>query len=142
MAYCEVSDVELILKKEYGQSTQPTKARVTQICTNVSAELDGYMAAAGYTVPVTATEALPILQSISEKCAAVQAWHESRDTDAAFPKIQTWTDECSAFKMALRKGEAWLPGLTPESDFEAAFGIAPTIPRDTYFTTGQTLDQE
>lgn len=142
MAYCTVADVERMLKEEYGQSSQPTKARVSDICDNVSAELDGYLAAGGYTVPVTDSQALAMLAAVAEKCAAVQVWHESRDTDASFPKIEDWRSDCVEFKRAVRKGEVWLPGVTPEGDAQPAFGVAPVPQRDRYWTTGQELDDE
>lgn len=143
MAYCDADYVSRMTKDPYGATTQPTKERVTEITEGVSAELDGYLAAAGYTVPVTAPQsALDFLEILCGKCSAVQAWHESRDTDAAYPKITDWQADCAAAKMALRKGELILPGIVPTGDFEPAFGIVPTIPRDRYFTTEQTLDQE
>jgi len=142
MAYCTVSDVERMTRDVYTDSSQPSRARVETICTNVSAELDGYLAAGGYTVPVTNTQALAMLKAVAEKCAAVQAWHESRDTDASFPKIEDWRNDCVEFKRAIRKGEVWLPGITPEGDAQIAFGVVSTVSRDSWFTTRQELEED
>lgn len=140
MAYCAIADVEAMLHETYGAGTMPSHARVEDICDNVSAEIDGVLAAAGYTVPVTSAQALALLKSYAEKAAAAEAWHEGHTTDAALPKIEYWEKSYADFLARIRRGEQSLPGITVTADYVPAFGVAPAVPRDNYFTTEQTLD--
>lgn len=140
MSYCTVDNVETLVGQEYGAGTRPTRTEVGTLCENISAELDGVLAAAGYSTPVAASASLTMLRHYATMGTAVQAWHAGYITDADYPRIQSWQTAYRDFLLRIRKGEQWLPDVTPASEMEAAFAVAAHPQRDAYWTTGQALD--
>lgn len=63
--YCTLDDVSPLISAigELGDETQLTQAGAGTLITQVSAEIDGYLRARGYVIPVTDNEALATLRA-------------------------------------------------------------------------------
>jgi hypothetical protein len=72
--------------------------------------------------------------------AAVQAWHAGFSSGDEPPRVAYWREQVDAFIARLRRGEQQLPGATTEEGVDdPAFGIAPAVPRESYWLTGEEL---
>lgn len=132
MAYCTVADVQALMGITFG--VRPTSAQVLDFIDSVAAVLDGYIQAAGYDVPVTATDAVAMLKDFNAKGAACSTWHAGYVSDVPMPRATFWCEEYTQFKKDLRDGKVQLPGLEPESDLDPVFNIVQQPPRDGYWT--------
>jgi len=141
MSYCDVTDIEQEMQLTISIDGRPNRADVTEIIAEVSSDLDGIAQAAGYTVPVTSESAARVMKRYTRLCTAAQVWNSGFISMAPPVRLEYWEGQCEGFKERLRKGEQYLPGLTPESDLDPAFGIATFPNRDRYWQT-RTLDEE
>jgi hypothetical protein len=137
MAYCTVEDLEKEMQLTVSIGGRPDREDVEAIITDVAAELDGIAQAAGYTVPVTNSQAVALLKRYNTVCACVSVWHSGFISDAAPARVEYWDKQCEAFKMRLKKGEQQLPGLTPTSDIDPVFSIVAFPNRDRYWRTDE-----
>jgi len=137
MSYCTVTDVETLMQIKFSLNSRPNLKQVKEIIAAVAAELDGVVQAAGYTVPVTATAAKAVLTRENTLGAACECWHAGYISDTAPARAEYWCEQYAAFLNRLRKGEQQLPGLTPTSDLDPAFAIAPQVARDPYWGRGE-----
>lgn len=109
MTYCTYSDVEETAGEEYTGSSQPSKARVVEVCIEVSLEIDAVLLAAGYTtVPATGTNDLALLKQYARFGSAAAAWHEGHVTDDEYPRVEFWEKSYRDFLPRLRRGEQGL----------------------------------
>jgi hypothetical protein len=115
-------------------SGRPVVDDAQEIVDNVAAEIDGVCQAAGYTVPVSDTAAVAMLKHYNQLGAAVAIWHAGWVSEDAPARVDYWERTYTAFLTRIRKGEQQLPGLSPQSDIDAAFAIAQTPPRSWYIT--------
>ena len=136
MSYCVVSDIEALMGIKFGHHTgRPTYEEVEDdFIVRVAARLDGVAQAAGYTVPVTSTQALALMKTMNAYGAACAIWHAGYVSQAAPARVEYWCDEYRQFLTDLRKGDMDLPGEDPEGDLDPVFGIAQSPARDGYFT--------
>lgn len=139
MAYCTIADVEVLTEIDWTAATAPTIAQVENMIDNVAAEIDGVLQASGYDVPVSAADALEMLRSINAFGVGPEAYHATFLVEMLPPKVKYWQDRYDRFLKAVRAGEVQLPGLEPESDLDAAWGIAPSIQREDYWLTDEEL---
>lgn len=139
MSYCSVDHVAARTGFTYSATSKPTYDEVVEIIANIAAEMDGVLQAAGYTVPVAGAQAVAMLKHYNVLGAAYQAWHAGVSGTDRFPKVEAWQTDYRDFLSRIRKGEQQLPGISPLSDIDAAFGIVPTTRRDYYWSTGQEL---
>ena len=142
MAYCDVADVEQTMRLTISIDGNPNRADVEEFIDDVAAELDGIAQAAGYTVPVTTTQAVALMKRYNRICAAVATWHAGYISDNSPARVEYWHEQCEGFKNRLRKGEQQLPGLTPTSDLDPAFGIHTFPNRDAYWTTRNNVEDD
>lgn len=141
MAYCDVEDIEKEMQLTVSIGGRPDRDDVDAIIDDVAAELDGIAQAAGYTVPVTGTQAVALMKRYNTICACVAVWHSGFVSDAAPARVDYWDKQCEGFKSRLRKGDQQLPGLTPESDIDPAFEIVRLPNRDRYWRTREDIDE-
>jgi hypothetical protein len=136
MAYCTVENVQAVMQTTFSHSSGfPLYDDVQEYVDTVSSNLDGVLQAAGYTVPVTAADAVALLKRYNTFGAACQAYHAGyRTEDILPPHAEYWCQEYRDFLSRIRKGEQQLPGLEPEGDIDPVFMIVQTPPRDRYFT--------
>lgn len=140
MAYCTVADVEALMQIKFSHgSGRPLYADVEQMITDVAADLDGVVQAAGYTVPVTTAAAVALLRRYNTYGAAVAAWHAGYVSADEPPRVAYWRMQYEAFLARLRRGEQNLPGLTPESDLDPAWAVVPLMARDPYWGHGEDI---
>ena len=139
MAYCTISDLEVLTEIDWTPTTAPTIAQVEKMIDNVAAEIDGVLQASGYDVPVSGADALELLRSINAFGTGPEAYHATFLVEVLPPKVQYWQDRYDRFLKSVRAGEAQLPGLEPESDIDAAWGIAPSPQREDYWLTNEAL---
>lgn len=141
MAYCTVENVEREMQLTISIGGRPDRTDVEDIIDDVAAELDGIVQAAGYTVPVTGTQAVALMKLYNTVCACVAVWHNGFISDAAPSRVDYWDKQCEGFKTSLKKGEQNLPGLTPTSDIDPAFAIATTPNRDRYWRNREDITE-
>jgi len=132
--YCTVADVQQMMQTTFTLTSRPTIEQVKGLITTVSSRLNGTAQAAGYTVPVTDTLGLTLMNNACAYGTSCAAWHAGYGSMEAPARVEYWCKEYKDFLAALRKGEVELPGLTPESDLDPAFGIVPQPPRDRLWT--------
>jgi len=140
MAYCTRAQLQGLMDQTFAATSSPTATEVEQMIDDVASEIDGVLRAAGYSTPVTATNALPLLRRMNQFGAAPSAFHGSALTDTEPARVKYWREAYDAFLVRIRKGEQYLPDLDPEeADDEFAFGIAPGIQREEYWLTDQEI---
>ncbi len=142
MSYCTPEDVDTLMGVNvFDAETIPDNPELGQIIAGRAALLDGAAQAAGYTVPVTGTQAKRLMRDMNTFGAACAAWHAGQISEQISPpRVEYWCNEFSNFLEALREGTIQLPGETPESDNDGYFFIRPQIPRDGYLTQQERLD--
>jgi len=141
VAYCDVADIEKEMQLTISIGGRPDREDVEAIIDDIAAELDGIAQAAGYTVPVTGTQAVALMKRYNTICACVPVWHSGFVSDSPPARVEYWDKQCEAFKMRLKKGEQQLPGLLPESEIDPAFEIASFPNRDRHWRTREELDE-
>jgi hypothetical protein len=136
MAYCTVADVEKAMQRKFSHNSGfPRYDDVQEYIDGVAANLNGILQAMGYTVPVTATDAVALLKRYNTFGAACQAYHAGyRTEDILPPHAEYWCNQYSEFIARLEEGAQQLPGLTPEGPDDPVFEIVQSPPRDRYFT--------
>lgn len=140
MSYCAVSDVERLMGIKFTATSRPATDDVSAFIDHAAADLDGVAQSAGYTVPVTGTQAVALMKRYNVYGAAVAAWHAGFVSDDLPPRVEYWDTQYNNFIARLRRGEQELPGADSESDTDPFFGIAPAVPRDEYWTTEESLE--
>ena len=140
MAYCTLGDLEALMRINFTAATDPTATEVEQMITDIAAEIDGVLQAAGYTVPVTAAQAVQYLRKMNTFGAGPEAWYAYAMMDSEPPNVAYWRARYERFLEDIREGKLQLPGLEPLGEEQAYFGIAPGIQRDSYWLTDQRVD--
>ena len=110
MPYCTVAEVQALTGITYSSITRPTTTEVTEFVSDVAAEIDGVLQAAGYALPITDSAALNLLGRYNKFGAAVQAWHAGFNSNDEPPRVEYWRTAYEAFLNRIRKGEQELPG--------------------------------
>ena len=128
--YCSTEDIQALTGLVFTASTTPTLREVGTLITDVSADIDGILGAAHYTVPVADPEARRMLRGYVKFGVAVRAWFAGRLSDDEPPNVTYWKEEYRSFVARLRSGDQRLPGLTPGQN-ENTYSIAFAIERDT-----------
>ena len=141
MAYCLITDVQRITGLTFTLTSRPTIEQADAVIDDIAADLDGVLQAAGYTVPVTATQALGTLKRYNELGASCDCWHGAYQSQDAPARVARWCGQYDEFLKRIRMGQQQLPGLDPESDLDPAFDIVPQPPRDGYLTSGESLEE-
>ena len=140
MAYCTPEDVEGLMQARFTVNTRPSAPDADMIVDNIAADLDGIAQAAGYTVPVTATQAKALMKRYNTLGAACECWHSGWRSDAQTPpNVEYWCNTYTDFIKRLRAGEQQLPGINPESNTDGYFIARPQIPRDGWLTQSEEL---
>jgi len=139
MAYCTIENVEVLTEISWTDATSPTTTQVESMIDNVANEIDGVLQASGYSVPVSGTAALELLRSINAFGVGPEAYHATYLVESLPPKVKYWQDRYDKFLASVRAGEVQLPALEPESDIDAAWGIAPSPQREDYWLTNEAL---
>lgn len=123
--YCTVEQLQDLMSLTFTSTSKPTDAKAAEIIEEVSGELDGVIAAAGYELPITNAGALLLLRRYNTFGAAASCWHAGYVTDNDLPRVTYWATEYNNFIRRLKNGEQALPGETPESGVnDPAFAIA------------------
>jgi len=122
---------------QFTSVSRPKTDEALSAVDTVASEIDGVLQAAGYTLPVTNASALSLLKRYNKFGAAAQAWHSGFTSDDEPPHVRYWRETYENFLARLRRGEQELPGA--DADEDIAFGIAPAVPRDGYWLTGEEL---
>lgn len=91
--------------------TQPNLTEIESLITSVSAELDGILKAAGYSLPISVsnTDSLALLKSYARYGVACRAWHGAVGGTDRFPRVERWCKDYHDFLARLRRGEQQLP---------------------------------
>ena len=120
----------------FNSATIPDHPETAAIISGRAALLDGAAQAAGYTVPVTATQAQALMKEMNTYGAACAAWHAGQTSEQlAPPRVEYWCGEFENFLAGLKDGSIQLPGLVPESDIDPVFEIAAFPNRSRYWRT-------
>lgn len=126
MSYCVVKDVEDLMQQKFTNSTSPPMSKVAQLVMDVSADLDGVLIAAGYTLPITGTLSLSMLRRYTTYGVAAGAWHAGVHTDSDTPRVVYWTTEYREFIGRLRRQEEFLPDEDADNALtDPVFELAP-----------------
>jgi hypothetical protein len=139
MAYCTEADLEELMDMQFDATTEPTSARVVIMIADVASEIDGVLRAAGYSPPITATDALGLLRKMNSFGAAPTVFHAAVFVEQEPPKVAYWRSVYDGFIARIRKGEQQLPGLDPEADIDPVFAITPSPQREEYWLTDQDI---
>jgi hypothetical protein len=110
MAYCTTAEVQSLTGLTFSGTSRPTTTEVDEFVSDVAAELDGVLQAAGYTLPITDSDALNLLGRYNKFGSAVQAWHAGYLSNDEPPRVAYWRTAYENFLNRLRKGEQELPG--------------------------------
>lgn len=109
MAYCVETDVEGLTGLDIGTGTQPSTSELAQIMTNISAEIDGVLRAAGYDAPITSgTNDLALLKHYATLGSGYTAWHATIRSTEKFYNVESWETDYRNFLSRLRRGEQML----------------------------------
>lgn len=137
MAYCLVADVQRLTGVTFTSTSRPTTSDVETIIATVSADLDGILNAAGYSVvPAVDATALLLLKQYSAMGAAVQSWHAGFLSDDEPPRVEFWRTQYEAFITRLREGTQVLPGSVADPS-AADISIADVLTRSDSTLTSQ-----
>lgn len=137
MAYCVVADVQRLMGVTFTSTSRPTTADVETIITSVSADLDGILKAAGYSiVPAVDATALLLLKQYAAMGAAVASWHAGFVSDDEPPRVEYWRTQYEAFITRLRNGTQVLPGSVADPT-AADVSIADVLTRSDSTLTNQ-----
>lgn len=124
MAYCVVSDVQALMGQTFNATSRPTVAEVMAAIDETAAEIDGVLAAAGYTVPVSGTASVLTCKRINTYGAAVNAWHTGVIADEEPARVVFWREAYANFISRIRRGEQSLPDESPTAAPNTGFGVA------------------
>lgn len=114
MAYCTLKNVEAKTGLTYNGESQPTNTEVLTIVTDVAAEIDGVLRAAGYSVPATGANDKALLRHYNTLGAAYQAWHAGISGTDKFPRVEAWERDYRDFLSRIRRGEQTLIDQVPD----------------------------
>ena len=142
MSYCTPEDVDNLMGiVAFTNATIPDYQETQGFITGRAALLDGAAQAAGYTVPVTATQAKALMKEMNIYGAACAAWHAGQVSESLLPpRVEYWCSQYDDFIKALKEGTVQLPGETPQSANDGYFLIRPQIPRDGFLTQQELLE--
>ena len=132
--YCAIKDVQDLTQLNFTQVSRPTESDVIDMIARIAAEIDGVCQAAGYVVPITATQAVAMLRTYNTMGAAVMAWHAGYVSDTLPARVEYWERTYRDFLTRIRNGQQQLPGESASSDEDIDFAIAPTLRRDNYWS--------
>jgi hypothetical protein len=110
MAYATVADMrEFLPRIEISDTTSPSTAQVERQLDLVSAKIDGILSAQGYSVPVSATDALDVDEQIQEIARKVKdavtttfsssqtkLLHYDRNPSANACRLRASPDQCAS----------------------------------------------
>jgi hypothetical protein len=111
MGYASAADVErLDAALSFTPNSLPSRDDVTLMCEDVSAEIDGILAAQNYTVPVptTATVSFRLLRRFTALCANALAQRAAPDS----PNAEAAEKACADCMKRLEDAKVVLPDAT------------------------------
>ncbi|MCX7844362.1 MAG: hypothetical protein N2507_03290 [Candidatus Bipolaricaulota bacterium] len=120
MPYLSVEDIERELGLTFGPHSHPTRAQVAEILEQVEAELDGFVAALGYGVPVRAPrpQAMLTQAALWAACARVLGAYAGATLEAS-PREQAYWERYRDFCDRLLAQ----PGILAGADRAPASGV-------------------
>lgn len=125
-SYCDLEDVEGHTGYHYDGTTQPTNAKAMQIILDISAELDGALKAAGYTLPIpdTATMSLRLLKHYASMAAAYRCWTAMFKGGTPPPGVEAWREDFKEFLEKIEQDKMRLPDYEPTTGkYDAIFRV-------------------
>lgn len=123
MAYCAIADVQEEMGTTFSTTSKPTTARVTAAIDEVAAILDGVLAAAGYTVPLTGASSLLKLKRINTYGACVTSWHSGIISNDLPVRVEFWQGQFDAFIQRVKDGTEIMPDDTPTATPNSSFSM-------------------
>lgn len=149
-SYADAGDVEARLQGwlassvPFTISTEPTLAQVDDHIDEAEAELNGVLAAQGYTsIPATGANDVKLLRKHTANEAAYQVWVTAFGGQGDVPDtVKSWHAGFAALVNRLRKGEQDLIDQTPQSDDDGVFFIVRSPVRDDTFTDRTAIESD
>lgn len=135
--YAAVADVQALLSTllVIGPATAPSTAQVQTFLDQTAAEINGVLAAQGYTsVPATGANDLLLIGGFVAEKSAAKTWHAAFQGTDSPDNVQSWEKGYADFLNRLRQGQQHLVDQAPAGEGEAVFGIVRHPTRDSYFT--------
>ncbi len=123
MVYIGVSDIQRELGLEFSETSKPTAAEVQEIIDQVEAELNGFVASLGYSVPVTDGQGAKILAQAAlwGACSRVIAAYAGATANAN-PRETTYWERYRDFIDRLLANPGILHGANRASGLSGAGG--------------------
>jgi hypothetical protein len=131
--YATVADVERYVpaRAPFQANTKPSATQVAALITDATADIEGVLAEAGYSLPIatTATQAFQIVQAACAKCAAELVERVAPTSN----RVEHYAKMCSEAKKMLAAGK--LPGVdlgtdTGQARYSPTEATAPIFTRD------------
>lgn len=128
MAYCAITDVELInaLRGAYSATTKPTATQVGTMIDMIYAEINAVLSSVGLTVPVTANDFLRLTNALGAAAMAEAAGGMPGKTENKDPRDWRWQKYERNIEMlkadpALSGGTAVSSGQYAVNDFTTGY---------------------
>lgn len=136
MPYLTVADIERELGLSFSEASQPTSVEVEEIIGEVEAELDGFVASLGFSVPVMAERPRAMLAQAAlwAACARVLAAYAGATLDVS-PREQAYWERYRDFCDRLLAHPGILAGAK-RADESGVHGLTPIEIGEPFFRMG------
>ena len=114
LVYCELTDVEARTGLNFGGEEQPSNTKAMEIIEKVAFEINGYLKAAGYSLPVTDATDRQFLSHYNDLGAAYQCWYAAVQGTDDHVNAQSWKEDYLRFLSDIRDGKVELPVGSPD----------------------------
>jgi len=121
-AYCSSDDLaDLLPTVTFSTTTTPSSTQVTTYCDLISYEIDGMLRSRGVTTPVTDSDALAYLQTVSLYGVAAMALAAKFGSDAA--AAVAWETRYRDCLAAIRDGAVTIDAAVDAAGFGEGFTL-------------------
>jgi hypothetical protein len=140
MAYAAVTDIEARLQNwpaiaTLDGSSKPSATEVEAFILQISAEINGVLAAQGYeTVPATGASDVELLKYYTATKVAALTWDVAYGYNEQPATVKQWHQDYRDFLARLRRGEQFLTDQAPRSEDIGDFMVVRTPTRDNFFS--------
>lgn len=97
MAYCDYTDIQVLMQMTFDASSRPTAAQVTSLCDQVSGEMEVYLSGVNIGLPITNTSILNMLKLYCSYGVASAILATYNVPDNVAEQFRFWRGEYLAF---------------------------------------------